>query len=123
MQTRSHGLRFGPLGENCVHICVDMQRLFFEERGWQMTWMRRVLPNVRRIASAYPDRTFFTRFIPAVHPGDGIGSWRRYYRRWAGMTLKNIGEEMAHLLPELEALSRPRLSSIRKSIPPSTDYS
>ena len=36
------GLRFGPLGESAVHICVDMQRLFAEDTPWRTPWMRRL---------------------------------------------------------------------------------
>ena len=30
----------------------------------------------------------FTRFIPARRPGEGEGIWRRYYERWASMTIE-----------------------------------
>lgn len=28
------GLAYGPLGDRCIHICVDMQRLFAEPSQW-----------------------------------------------------------------------------------------
>ena len=94
-------LRFGPLGENCIHLCVDMQRMFAEATEWQTPWMERVVPNVRRIAEAHPGRTIFTRFVPAEKPGDGEGTWKRYYERWPSMTIERLGRGMVDLVPDL----------------------
>ena len=69
-------LRYGAPGENAVHICVDMQRLFAEKTDWHTPWMGRVLPNAVRLAAHRPEQTVFTRFIPADKPGDGEGTWR-----------------------------------------------
>jgi hypothetical protein len=46
------GLRFGPLGPNAVHLCVDMQTLFAERTAWHVPWLERVLPAVMRLAEA-----------------------------------------------------------------------
>lgn len=102
-----NGLRYGPLGETCIHLCVDMQRLFAEDTDWKMPWMARVLPNVRCLVEARADRTIFTRFIPAQRPGEGEGTWRRYYERWASMTLERLGSEMAQLVPDLAGFAPP----------------
>ena len=32
--SKNDELRYGPLGSSCVHICVDMQRLFAEPTEW-----------------------------------------------------------------------------------------
>jgi len=69
--------------------------------------MRRVLPIVRGLVSAYPERTFFTRFIPARHPEERRGAWRRYYERWSGLTMEKIEPEMVGLLPQLAAFVPP----------------
>ena len=50
---------------------------------------------------AHPSETVFTRFIPAPRPGYGHGVWRKYYERWANMTLENLSPEMLDLVPEL----------------------
>jgi nicotinamidase-related amidase len=94
-------LRFGPLTDTCLHICVDMQRLFAEDTDWHTPWMERVLPNVVRLVAAHPQQTVFTRFIPAQEPGQGSGTWRRYYQNWASMTISRLGEAMIELVPEL----------------------
>jgi nicotinamidase-related amidase len=84
-----------------------MQRLFAENTEWHTAWMSRVLPLARRIAEAHPERTIFTRFIPAFRAGDGSGTWKRYYERWASMTIERLGREMVELVPELAALVPP----------------
>ena len=50
-------LRYGPLGSSCVHICVDMQRLFAEPTEGQMpSWLNHPkqvrLPSKRRPSSS-----------------------------------------------------------------------
>jgi len=94
-------LRFGPLTDTCLHVCVDMQRLFADDTDWHTPWMERVLPNVARLVAAHPAQTIFTRFIPAQEPGQGTGTWRRYYEKWADMTISRLGEAMVELVPEL----------------------
>lgn len=98
---KSDELRHGPPGENAVRLCVDMQRMFREGTDWTMPWLPRVLPNIVELTSAHPERTIFTRFIPARKSGEGVGVWRRYYERWASMTIAEIGPEMVGLVPEL----------------------
>ncbi|MBN9430478.1 MAG: cysteine hydrolase [Burkholderiales bacterium] len=107
MPNRSKTLRHGALGAGCVHLCVDMQRMFAEDTAWKTPWMDRVLPNVLRLVAAHPAQTVFTRFIPAERPGQGVGTWRRYYRRWADMTLQHLGRSMVELMPELTAYVPP----------------
>lgn len=98
---KNDDLRWGNPGENAVHICVDMQRMFSETTEWKMPWLQRVLPNIVLIAGAHPERTIFTRFIPAKKPGQGAGMWRRYYERWEAMTIDRLGAEMIGLVPDL----------------------
>jgi nicotinamidase-related amidase len=107
MDTNSDWLPHGPLGAGCAHLCVDMQRIFDEETPWKTPWLRRVLPNIVEIASANPGRTIFTRFVPADRPGEGLGTWKQYYERWADMTLERIGRDMVDLVPELAMFAPP----------------
>ncbi|HEY0420171.1 MAG TPA: isochorismatase family cysteine hydrolase [Acetobacteraceae bacterium] len=99
----------GPLGASCMHLCVDMQNLFAEKTEWCTPWMKRVLPQVERIASAWPTRTVFTRFIPAERPGEGEGTWRRYYQRWASMTLEALPPDATDLIPALARFAPPAM--------------
>ena len=101
------GLTRGELPATATHLCVDMQRLFAEKTDWHTPWMDRVRPIVRRLAGAHPERTIFTRFIPAERPGEGEGTWKRYYERWDTMTIERLGSEMIELVPELRELVPP----------------
>lgn len=94
-------LTYGDLGNTCLHLCVDMQKMFAGNTDWHMPWMPRVLPKVCDIVAARPDRTIFTRFIPAQKPGEGHGTWRRYYKKWSSMTIDKLGPEMLELVPPL----------------------
>lgn len=100
-------LQNGPLTASCVHLCIDMQNLFAGNTEWHTPWMKRVLPVVERIAGAWPDRTIFTRFIPAVRPGEGEGTWQRYWKRWPSMTLESLPPSSIELLPSLARLAPP----------------
>jgi len=84
-----------------------MQRMFAEETHWHLPWMERVRPVVRGLAERHPERTVFTRFIPAKCAGDDTGTWRGYYERWRSMTVEQLGADMVRLVPELEDLSPP----------------
>ena len=102
----SQGLKHGPI-ETAIHLCVDMQVMFARDTEWQTPWMDRVLPEVVRIAEVRTDATIFTRFVPAARPGDGHGSWKQYYERWASMTLDRLRPDMVELVPELARLVPP----------------
>lgn len=100
-------LRYGALGENCFHVCVDLQRLFAEKTDWHTPWLKRVLPHAIRITEAHPRQTLFTRFIPAQKSGEGEGTWRRYYERWESVTVERLGAEMIDLVPDLRRFVPP----------------
>ena len=103
-------LRFGPLGGRTVHLCIDMQNLFAEDTPWHTPWMKRVLPVVAGIAERHAEQTIFTRFIPARHPDELPGSWRRYYQRWADLTLDRIDPRLLELVPPLARLAPPAVT-------------
>lgn len=105
-RTRST-IRDEALGTRWCHVCVDMQVLFAPGSEWGVAWMPRVLPNIVRLCERSAERTFFTRFIPAPRPGTGQGIWKRYYERWAQMTLEHAGTESIALAPELRRFVPP----------------
>lgn len=100
-------LRFGPLTNRTVHLCIDMQNLFALETPWHTPWMVRVLPVVTRIARHYPSRTVFTRFLPPQRPEQMPGSWQRYCERWRDLTMERIDPHWLDLVPPLAALTPP----------------
>ena len=102
-------LRFGPLGPQAVHLCVDMQTLFAERTDWHVPWLVRVLPAVTRLAQAHCERTVFTRFVPPERPEDAVGAWRRYFAHWRGMTGERVDPQLIQLVPPLAALAPPAI--------------
>ena len=96
-----------PIPANAVHICVDMQRMFMPPGPWAVEWFPQTLPMIIRLTQKRPERTIFTRFIPAMRPGDGQGQWRSYYEHWADMTLQNAGADIIELAPELKSFVPP----------------
>ncbi|TKT79025.1 isochorismatase family cysteine hydrolase [Aquamicrobium sp. LC103] len=95
------GLIQGPLGAECLHVCVDMQRLFWPGGPWGVPWMEKVLPAIEELAASHPSQSLFTRFIPADRPGDGPGMWGLYYRRWEEVTLSKVDNGLIELMPQL----------------------
>ncbi len=95
------------LDDKTVHLCVDMQNMFAEGTPWHTPWMSRVLPRVATLARHRPDRTLFTRFIPADAPGQGEGAWAAYWRRWACMTRAELPDAAMELVKPLAELSPP----------------
>lgn len=102
-----NGLQHGPLTARCAHLCVDMQNLFGPGSEWETPWMQRVLPLVMQLAGAFPERTVFTRFIPARRPQEAPGTWREYYERWSGMTQDALPTGMLDLLEPLQRFVPP----------------
>lgn len=104
---KENAVRFGPLGANCVHLCVDMQRLFGDETEWCTPWMPKVVPKVRRICEAHPADTIFTRFLTPARPEHGQGTWKRYYERWRSVTTEELAPGLLDLLEPLQAFVPP----------------
>ena len=100
------GLR-DAVPETAVHLCVDMQRMFVEDTEWRTPWAERGLPVIVRLCEAKAERTCFTRFFPAERPGEGRGTWRRYWERWPSMTLETLGEGMVELAVPLQRFVPP----------------
>ncbi|SFQ07088.1 Nicotinamidase-related amidase [Mesorhizobium sp. NFR06] len=96
-----------PIPANAVHICVDMQLMFMPPGPWAVEWFPQTLPKVIQLTQRSPARTIFTRFIPAMRPGEGRGQWRSYYEHWAEMTLENAGADIIELAPELKSFVPP----------------
>jgi nicotinamidase-related amidase len=121
--TQSSLLPFGPLDGRTAHLCIDMQNLFAEDTPWHTPWMKRVLPAVTEIAERHAAQTVFTRFIPARHPDELPGSWRRYYRRWSDLTLERIDRRLLELAPPLARLAPPAAIVDKRVYSPFTEPS
>ena len=103
----NHQLLPFPLTERSVHLCIDMQRLFSAEGPWPTPWMPKVLPVVAALASKFPERTVFTRFIPPERPEQMPGMWQRYYTRWRIATRECLDVSLLELVPPLIGLCPP----------------
>jgi nicotinamidase-related amidase len=97
----------GAIGEQSVHLCIDMQRLFAPGGPWQTPWLERVLPVVANLTAHRPRRTVFTRFIPAKSPSEARGRWRAYYEKWHDVTLDAIDPALIDLVPALQKFLPP----------------
>jgi nicotinamidase-related amidase len=102
-------LIYGPLGAECRHLCVDMQRMFYDDTPWRTPWMERIAPQARRLTATAPQKTVFTRFIPLARPEGSAGSGRRFYERWPEMTTERLGAAPLGLIPELVEFAPPAL--------------
>ena len=118
MTDKQKGLRFGPLGNGAVHLCVDMQRMFDAGSPWKTDWLRKVLPQVVRLCEARPERTIFSKFIPAVGSATARGAWQRYYQRWDNMTLTKVDRSLLELVPELQIFVPPATTVEKKVYSP-----
>jgi nicotinamidase-related amidase len=96
-----------PLTERSVHLCIDMQRLFSHEGPWPTPWMHNVLPIVADLATKFPERTVFTRFIPPERADQMPGTWQRYYTRWRIATRECLDVSLLELVPPLAGLCPP----------------
>ena len=95
------------LARPCLHVAVDMQRLFAEPTVWHTPALADILPRVVRIARHAPERTVFTRFVCAERAEDATGAWRGYYERWRSVTLEEMGREPLDLVDPLGELVPP----------------
>ena len=96
------------LSPNAVHLCIDMQRLFGPSGIWRTPRMETVLPRIAAIASRFPERTIFTRFIPPHRPEDMPGTWRCYFEKWRHATREHIDPGLLELMPPFPDLAPPR---------------
>jgi len=69
--------------------------------------MERVLPVAVKIASRFPERTVFTRFITPQHPRDLPGTWQRYYARWKDTVRTQLDPRLLDLMPQLARFAPP----------------
>lgn len=98
------GLPFGPLENDTLFVCIDMQRLFLEPGEWYCPAGLQILPAVTRLARRAGERCLFTRFITPHSAEQAPGRWRHYYRRWRSVTRAERGAAALELHPELAAL-------------------
>lgn len=99
----------GSIGENTVHLCIDMQRLFGPGSPWAAPWTQRVESTIAKLVERTPAYTVFTRFIPARSAEEARGAWRRFYEKWEEITLRRLNPDLIRIVPALEYYIPPAL--------------
>ena len=102
-------LRFGPLGADTVHVCVDMQRLFGEKTQWHTPALAGIMANTARVVAHAPARTIFTRFRTPATAEAAPGQWRTYYARWSEVLADRQSEDMFGVMPDFRRFVPPAL--------------
>ena len=95
------------LSRPCLHVVVDMQRLFAEPTVWHTPALTDIVPRVVRLTRHAPEHTVFLRFIPPERPDHASGAWRTYYERWRSVTLAETGPALLELVDPLRAFAPP----------------
>ncbi len=90
-----------------LHLCVDVQRMFAENTPWRVSWMPKALDGILEVASRFPERTVFTRFIPPPSSADAPGMWSTYYEKWPMMTRTRLEPALVDLVSDLQRLVPP----------------
>jgi nicotinamidase-related amidase len=96
------GLRFGRVGPNALHLCVDMQRLFAEDSPWASPAVTLALPGAREIARRKPENTIFSRFLCPTEPLALQGQWLRFYADCPEML--HLDPRLFEVIPELASI-------------------
>ncbi|MBD9375599.1 cysteine hydrolase [Rhizobium sp. ARZ01] len=107
--------------KNWIHLCIDMQRMFAEDTPWQLAWMPKVFDEIVEVATRFPDRTIFTRFIPPSSPDELPGMWRAYYEKWPMMTTTQMDPGLVDLVAELKQMVPPARIFDKMTYSPWTD--
>src|ERR1700704_3115807 len=92
---------------NGVHLCIDMQNIFFRGGIWETPWMERVLPAIVDITARYTARTIFTRFITPLRAEDRPGRWQRYFTKWECAIRSKLPRDQLELIPALRRFAPP----------------
>ena len=108
------GLKFGSLGKNTIHLCIDMQLMFAFETKWASESIWKALPAVEALCSQYTSKTVFTRFLCPKNLDETSGQWTRFYADAAGMLCDNMNPQMMDLLPEVKRFCPPAAIVDRK---------
>ena len=107
MNEKAKSLKFGPLGPDTAHACIDMQRLFGEKTQWFTPDLAGIVASTGRLIAHAPARTVFTRFRTPDTIDDATGHWRPYYERWNEVLAAKLPEDMFGILTEYRRFAPP----------------
>ena len=103
-----------PIGNDAVHVVVDMQRLFAEDTGWLVPTINNVLPNIQRLVDHRPGRALYPRFITPKSGEAADGHWKAFYRRWPQVTQDRLSSPALFDLMAPLAAKAPAAAQIDK---------
>lgn len=104
---RLSSVRLEAIGDDALHVAIDMQRLFAEAGPWHAPALESIVPRVERLCRHAPGKTVFTRFITPQSAAQASGRWRRYYEHWHAVTLESLAPEMLDLVTALRSFAPP----------------
>lgn len=90
-----------------VHLCVDMQRIFYNNTDWRVVAIDDIKPPIEQIVSLAPSKTIFTCFTTPTAPEDAYRAWQDYYHKWYSMTASECATSSHLLIEEFEQFSPP----------------
>jgi nicotinamidase-related amidase len=92
-----------PVGQDAVHVVVDMQRLFAEDTAWHVARLPEIIPAIGRLVAHRPERALYTRFVTPPDLSSARPNWRDYYQHWPQVIGDRLPLGMLDLVAPFEA--------------------
>ena len=89
-----------PIGQDAVHVVVDMQDIFADRTVWHTPSIPVITPAIRRLVTHRRDRAIFTRFITPHTADETTGAWQAYYRRWTSVTTSSMNPDLLDVMSD-----------------------
>ncbi|MDE0241917.1 MAG: cysteine hydrolase [bacterium] len=96
-----------PIGQDAVHVVVDMQDLFAGPTAWHTPSMPAITPCILRLVTHRSDRAIFTRFMTPHTADEASGAWRTYYRRWSSVTTSCMDPAVLDVMDDFRSFIPP----------------
>ncbi len=97
------------IGDDAVHVAVDMQDLFALETAWHTPTIPDIVPGILALTRHRPSRTIFTRFVTPRTADEANGAWKTYYRRWTSVTTAHMDPAMLQVMEVFRPFIPPAL--------------
>ncbi len=96
-----------PIGQDAVHVVIDMQDLFAARTVWHTPSIPAITPAIRHLVTHRSDRTIFTRFMTPHTADETSGAWQTYYRRWTTVTTSSMDPALLDLMSDFRSFVPP----------------
>ncbi len=96
-----------PIGQDAVHVVVDMQDLFAARTVWHTPSIPAITPGILRLVAHRSDRAIFTRFMTPRTADETSGAWRTYYRRWTRVTTSRMDPALLDVMNDFRSFIPP----------------